>query len=125
MASLRTRRPHLDPDAFIAAAEDKPVPEQSAEDQSAPRGQSSGMSEPKPLARTRAANGREGRDRPWEAPGVRPDVTKAFNLRLPEPLKLKLDFIRDQTRISIHEFIMDALTPAIDLEIQRLEKQKK
>ena len=125
MANLRTRRPHLDPEAFIAAAEGQPAPERNAEDRSAPKGRSSGMSESKSSVRARATTVPGGRERPWEAPGVRPDVTKAFNLRLPEPLKLKLDFIRDQTRISIHEFIMDALTPMVDLEIQRLEKQKK
>ena len=63
--------------------------------------------------------------RPWEAAGVREDVRKPFNLRLPEPLKLKLDFIRKATRISAHEFIMNALLPAVELELKRLERERK
>jgi hypothetical protein len=54
---------------------------------------------------------------------VRPDVIKTFNLRLPEPLKLKLDFIRAHTRVSVHEFVMAALIPAVDREIERLERK--
>ena len=69
--------------------------------------------------------GRGGGARPWEDAAVRGDVLKAFNLRLPEPLKLKLDFIRDATRVSVHEFIMSALVPAVDAEIKRLEKTEK
>jgi predicted transcriptional regulator len=51
-------------------------------------------------------------------------MIKAFNLRLPEPLKLKLDFIRARTRVSVHEFIMEALVPAVDREIERLEEEQ-
>jgi hypothetical protein len=93
MANLRTRRPRLDPDSFIAAA-DVPLPG-------------------------------EGREEipPWERPGVRDDVTKPFNLRLPEPLKLKLDHIRGRTRVSVHEFIMAALVPAVEAEIERLHRE--
>lgn len=55
---------------------------------------------------------------------MRPDVIKTFNLRLPEPLKLKLDFIRAHTRVSVHEFVMAALIPAVDREIERLERKR-
>ncbi len=34
---------------------------------------------------------------PWNGEGVRADVTKAFNLCLPEPDLLKLKFIAEQT----------------------------
>ena len=30
---------------------------------------------------------------PWEEQGVNPEVIKIFNLRLPEPMKLKLEWI--------------------------------
>jgi hypothetical protein len=50
-------------------------------------------------------------------------VTKLYNLRLPEPLKLKLDFIRRETRVSVHEFIMNSLVPAVDAEIERLKRR--
>lgn len=119
MTSLRTRRPHLDSDTFIAAAESEPA---SLQDEAA--------GQPKvkpPLRSTRASAGgnRRGGAKPWEDPRVRDDVAKAFNLRLPEPLKLKLDFIREQTRVSVHEFIMTVLVPAVDLEIERLEREEK
>jgi hypothetical protein len=62
---------------------------------------------------------------PWTRPEVRADVTKPFNLRLPEPVKLKLDFIRRETRISVHEFIMASLLPAVDAEIERLQQKSR
>jgi hypothetical protein len=76
---------------------------------------------------TRAVDAGDGRATtlPWEQPGVRADVAKAFNLRLPEPLKLKLDYIREQTRISVHEFIMAALLPAVDAELERLKRERR
>ena len=115
MAKLRTRRPQLDPASFIAAAEASAQPTnepstKSASVHTAPR---------QPKAR---GQGR-GDDQPWTRPDVRADVTKPFNLRLPEPVKLKLDFIRRETRISVHEFIMTSLLPAVDAEIERLQRE--
>jgi hypothetical protein len=114
VANLRTRRPRLDPDSFIAAAE---VP---AETITVP------PSEPE---RTPAPTGRAGQGRgeplPWQQPSVRADVTKPFNLRLPEPLKLKLDYIRARTRISVHEFVMEALVPAVEAELERLKRERR
>lgn len=121
MASLRTRRPRLDPDAFIAAAEGTPPSELAAAASDRPTTEAA----PRRPARTRGSHNRRGEARPWEAPAVRSDVIKAFNLRLPEPLKLKLDFIRARTRVSVHEFIMDALVPAVEREIERLEDKRK
>src|SRR4051794_23872550 len=89
VANLRTRRPRLDPDSFIAGAE-------APKYQPAPRA---------PAGKEPAGEGR-GETPLWEQPGVRADVAKPFNLRLPEPLKLKLDHIRERTRVSVHEFIM-------------------
>ena len=115
MANLRTRRPQLDPDSFIAAAE---VPPETA---AAPP--------PEPLERKPAQVARTGQGRgeamPWQQPGVRADVTKPFNLRLPEPLKLKLDYIRERTRISVHEFVMEALVPAVEAELERLKRERR
>jgi hypothetical protein len=114
VASLRTRRPRLDAASFIAGAEAEPEPEATPAAPAKP---------PRP-ARAKAGKGRGGEPRPWEAPSVRADVTKAFNLRLPEPLKLKLDFIRDRTRVSVHEFIMTALAPAVEREVERLMREE-
>jgi len=112
VANLRTRRPQLDPDSFIAAAEApaEPAAARPAERKPAPAPRG-GESRREPL--------------PWQQPGVRADVTKPFNLRLPEPLKLKLDYIRERTRISVHEFVMEALTPAVEAELERLKRERR
>ena len=111
MANLRTRRPRLDADSFIAAAEVPADP--TIVSPSAP---------PKASPTAKVAEGR-GEPLPWQQPGVRADVTKPFNLRLPEPLKLKLDYIRERTRISVHEFVMAALVPAVEAELERLRRE--
>ena len=109
MANLRTRRPRLDPDSFIAAAEAPTEPQRP---------------EPPPEPAETADEGRGDR-MPWERPEVRADVTKPFNLRLPEPLKLKLDYIRGRTRVSVHEFVMAALLPAVEAELERLKRERR
>ncbi len=119
MASLRTRRPRLTADAFIAAAEGPPSPQATPAAIDPP---TTGAAASR-LEHRRDDSSRRGEAKPWENPGVRPDVIKTFNLRLPEPLKLKLDFIRAHTRVSVHEFVMAALIPAVDREIERLERK--
>ena len=115
MAKLRTRRPQLDSASFIAAAEASAQPTNEPSTKSAPV-----HTAPR---QARARGQARGDDQPWTRPDVRADVTKPFNLRLPEPVKLKLDFIRRETRISVHEFIMTSLLPAVDAEIERLQRE--
>ena len=56
---------------------------------------------------------------PWEASSVRQDVTKVFNLRLPEDLYLKLKYLSDnQRRRSMQTICMDAIEPMIEAEIK-------
>ena len=58
---------------------------------------------------------------PWEAPDVRLDVTKVFNLRLPEDLYLKLKYLSDnQRRRSMQTICMDAIEPVIEAEIKAI-----
>lgn len=57
---------------------------------------------------------------PWEAPGVRDDVAKVFNLRLPEPYLLKLKYIAEHTPDSMQQFCLSVLLPAIDARIEEL-----
>lgn len=57
---------------------------------------------------------------PWDAPGVRVDVAKVFNLRLPEPDLLKLKYIAEHTPDSMQSFCLDVLLPAIDAKIGEL-----
>ena len=58
---------------------------------------------------------------PWKAPGVRPDMTKLFNLRLPEDVYLKLKYLSEnQRRRSMQTICMDAIEPAIDAKIEAL-----
>ena len=57
---------------------------------------------------------------PWEAPSVREDVAKVFNLRLPEPYLLKLKHIAEHTPESMQQFCLGVLLPAIDARIAAL-----
>ena len=59
---------------------------------------------------------------PWDEPGIRDDVLKLYNLRLPESYLLKLKYIAAHTPGSMQKFCLDALLPAIDEEIERLTK---
>ena len=55
---------------------------------------------------------------PWAEANER--VIKSFNLRLPEPLHMKLQYIADNTPHSIHSFIMDVVESAIEDELKKL-----
>ena len=59
---------------------------------------------------------------PWEEPGVREDVIKVYNLRLPEPYLLKLKYIAENTPDSMHKFCLKVLQNAIDKKIEELLK---
>ena len=59
---------------------------------------------------------------PWQEPGVRGDVTKVYNLRLPEPYLLKLKYIAENTPDSMHKFCLNVLQDAIDEKIEELIK---
>lgn len=59
---------------------------------------------------------------PWEAPGVREDITKVFNLRLTEPYFLKLKYIAEQSPVSMQKFCLEILLPAIDTKIEELKR---
>ncbi len=58
---------------------------------------------------------------PWQAPGIRDDISKLYHLRLPEPCLLKLRFIAENTPYSMQKFCLDVLLPAIDEKIDELE----
>jgi hypothetical protein len=60
---------------------------------------------------------------PWQAPVVRADITKVYNLRLPEPALLKLKYIAKHTPESMQKFCLDLLLPAIDAKIDELTKE--
>lgn len=59
---------------------------------------------------------------PWNAPHVRADVIKSVNLRLNEPLLLKLQYVSEKTRRSQQELIREVLAPYLDhlIETQHL-----
>ncbi|MGZ8942796.1 MAG: hypothetical protein ACXW00_08525 [Methylobacter sp.] len=59
---------------------------------------------------------------PWEDPGVRDDVMKLFNLRMPEPYLLKLKYIAEHTPDSMQKFCWHAMQEAIDAKIEELIK---
>ena len=57
---------------------------------------------------------------PWNNPIVREDVTKMFNLRLSEPDWLKLKYISDNTKESMHSLCLDILIPAIHRKLKKI-----
>lgn len=57
------------------------------------------------------------------APAVRADITKVYNLRLPEPALLKLKYIAEHTPESMQKFCLDLLLPAIDAKIDELTQE--
>lgn len=59
----------------------------------------------------------------WQASSVRGDITKTYNLRLPEPYLLKLKYIAEHTPESMQKFCLDLLLPAIDAKIDDLTKE--
>jgi hypothetical protein len=59
---------------------------------------------------------------PWNAPGIRDDVFKVYNLRLPEAYLLKLKYIAEHTPHSMQRFCLESLLPAIDAKIEELTK---
>jgi hypothetical protein len=59
---------------------------------------------------------------PWKEEGVRDDVTKVYNLRLPEPYLLKLKYIAENTPDSMQKFCLNVLQDAIDAKIKELTK---
>ena len=58
----------------------------------------------------------------WEEQGVREDVTRVYNLRLPEPYLLKLKYISEHTPDSMQKFCLNVLQNAIDAKIEELTK---
>lgn len=67
------------------------------------------------------AERQESRAYPWQAANVRPDVTKVFNLRLPEDVYLKLKYLSDkQRRRSMQTICQDAIEPYIEQELKKL-----
>ena len=66
---------------------------------------------------------RPSEEMPWQAPGIRDDISKLYNLRLPEPYLLKLRFIAEHTPYSMQKFCLEVLLPAIDEKIDELRRE--
>lgn len=80
---------------------------------------------PRPDAATTAAEtfiaGAPGKQRlPWQAPHVRADLGVAVNTRLPERLKLQVDWIAAQRRIPLRQVVEDALREHVRRELAAL-----
>ena len=59
---------------------------------------------------------------PWEEAGVREDVIKVYNLRLPEAYLMKLKYISENTPDSMQKFCLTVLCQAIDQKVQELAR---
>jgi len=57
---------------------------------------------------------------PWEDPALRDDVVKSFNLRMPEAYLVKLRWLNEHISTSMHRFVLNAVTTAIDAKIKEL-----
>lgn len=55
---------------------------------------------------------------PWDT--ARRDVLKQYQLRLPEPYLEKLRYIGHHTPLSMQQFCLESLLPAIDAKIAEL-----
>lgn len=61
---------------------------------------------------------------PWEAAHVRPNGRKVFNLRLPEPLFERLDYLSKRTGASKHKILMDLLESPLIREADQQWKEE-
>lgn len=57
---------------------------------------------------------------PWMEDGIRDDVLKTYNLRLPEPYLLKLKYIAKHTPDSMQQFCLSVIIPEIDKKIKEI-----
>lgn len=73
-------------------------------------------------SKTAATDSKVSNIYPWQEPGVRDDVLKIYNLRLPEPYLLKLKYIAENTPDSMQKFCWQVLQDAIDKKIAELTK---
>lgn len=60
---------------------------------------------------------------PWEAPDVRPKLTRMIPLYISEPYKLKIKFIAEQMEASQQEILRQAVYPAVDQWIEKLTQE--
>jgi len=69
--------------------------------------------EPTPPARQTVAA-------PWKAPHVRRDLMVQVNVRLPEPLALKLKLVSNMTDAQKQDLVAEALGPLLDKKLREL-----
>lgn len=62
-------------------------------------------------------------DRPWEHSSVRDDVKHQFNLRLGEPLYLKLRYLAKRTNRSMQDLCMPVIIQEIDDMIAQFDAE--
>jgi hypothetical protein len=57
---------------------------------------------------------------PWKAPHVRRDLMVQVNVRLPEPLALKLKTVSNMTDAQKQDLVAEALGPLLDRKLREL-----
>lgn len=115
-ARLR-RPPRISPEAedFIAGAEERTEPSPPPEATTAVKEQPKDVSRQKPRAKAKVTY-------PWEDPRVREDVTKVYNLRLPEPVHLQLKWLAERSPESMHEIAVKAVEAEVRRRIRKETK---
>lgn len=58
--------------------------------------------------------------KPWEAADVRADVKKMFNVRLSEPLFIKLKWLSERGVDSMHKIALEAIEEKVNTRITQL-----
>lgn len=57
---------------------------------------------------------------PWKAPHIRRDLMVQVNVRLPEPLALKLKHVSNMTDAQKQDLVAEALGPLLDKKLREL-----
>lgn len=60
--------------------------------------------------------------KPWEVPDVSERVQKSVLIKMPEPLKIKLDYVLDNSpgRQSMQKFILELISTAVEKKLIEL-----
>jgi hypothetical protein len=120
MSKMRSRPPaQPSVDDFISGAGTQTVEAPSPSSVPSATPEQSAKEQP----RSRKPPARRKEHYPWEDAHVRKDVTKVYNLRLPEPYLLKLKHIAEHTPDSMQKFCLDVLKSAINRKIKEMEKK--
>jgi hypothetical protein len=101
----------------LKAKPPKPVP---VEDRISAFVNNATASSSEPVQATSSASKAAAAGAPWKAPHVRQDVTVQLNVRIPEPMALKLKHVTSMTDQQRQDIVARALGAVLDEELLKL-----